>query len=448
MHEEFVRDYILRKNERVEMVNAEIEEDRAWGIFLDQEQNFYDAFIDHFHYQERVDRKRFPEPIRGLRFMDLSAGVDAEELSGVTFHDTAQEPEAEALPPIRSVNVKGTDLYHWRDIIEARFGTEYDDLLESEVLISRMVTGMSRFLERSLLPSGLETNECRIAFDDAQKEHGIPWTLKEEFENWFDRHASSDFREFDDSLDSEETPPREQRQNADNGDYHLSEEEEEEDDDLKHFKMAKSLQEQGLNDSFPLHITPTKSVEHLEERLWSDSTLEPMHFSFGESPRRPAKPLMPENRHQIQAIQVLTVQGLDVQMDASVQEEPLDVQMDPTVNAHQDPSVNASVATPMNELVQEPLDAPMQVPLDIQIDAPVEKLLDVPMDLPVDTGVNIHMQMPMDVPMPMVFPGQVVTETNLIEPQEAEKHVDPIGQFLEQILTSARQELVTQEGSF
>ena len=232
IHEEFVRDYVLSRNISFQVVDAEFDKDQGWGIPSETEDQFFCSFLSMFHYQKQgakinlqthwevpkcrsldnsaVDKSKTDSP--SLSNTDsLRDKLSATNHQNLLFQDTLENglgifgssQVQNSLRPFRKAVVNDSELFHWRDIIEDRFGSEYDDLLNRSDLQLNVHNAIRSFLNRSLLPAGLEPSKCFIYFSDdsdseeddsdAQQDYGIPSILKDEFELWFMTQAENAF---------------------------------------------------------------------------------------------------------------------------------------------------------------------------------------------------------------------------------------------------------------
>lgn len=227
IHEEFVRDYLLSKNIAFNVVHAELEKDNAWGVPLETEEQFFNSFIAMFHYNQN-GRKIYPKThwqipkCQSIEYLNndntKSFGSSMGDISGTQPSNNSHVQESQGqsqfgifgsnqaqnlLRPFRKAIVNGTELFHWRDVVEDKFSSEYDDLLNNtsnELIIHNAIR---QFLNGSLLPSGLEPANCYVCFSDdsdsdeedaeEEKDYGIPSILKEEFELWFSTQAENGF---------------------------------------------------------------------------------------------------------------------------------------------------------------------------------------------------------------------------------------------------------------
>jgi hypothetical protein len=244
IHEEFVRDYLLSRNIAFKVVEAEFEQDNAWGIPSETEEQFFHAFMAIFHYQLNGNSKRiFPKthwhipkcrsieysnsdkakscgssvieirengaPDNYSHFQQLSPS-NSQSVSGM-FGSTHVQM---VLCPFRKAVVKGNELFHWRDVVEDKFASDYDELLNKPDNRIQIHNAIRQFLNGSLLPAGLEPKDCFVCFSDDSdeeeeeseetKDYGIPSILKDEFELWFSIQADHGFRNPPQEKDDEE----------------------------------------------------------------------------------------------------------------------------------------------------------------------------------------------------------------------------------------------------
>jgi hypothetical protein len=215
-------------------VEAEFETDNHWGIPSEMEEQFFNAFMAMFHYHLNANSKKvFPKTnwqIPKCRSLEYLNGEKAKSCGSSVIDLNENQPcldslfNVEELPsesqtrtgifgsnhvqmalcPFRKAVVNGTELFHWRDVVEDKFASDYDELLNkpnNQILIHNAIR---QFLNGSLLPAGLEPKDCFICFsDDSDSEeedaeeandYGIPSILKEEFELWFSFQADYGFK--------------------------------------------------------------------------------------------------------------------------------------------------------------------------------------------------------------------------------------------------------------
>lgn len=244
IQEEFVRDYLLSRDIVFKVVDAEFEQDNAWGIPSESEEQFFNAFMAMFHYQMN-GRKVCPKThwqipkCKSIEYFNNdkskscgSSVIDVNENeTSKDDQSTVQQLQVQSelelsrgifgsnqaqsyLRPFRKAVVNGTELFHWRDIVEDKFGSDYDDLLNkpnNQLLIQNCIR---QFLNGSLLPAGLEQKDCFVCFSDDSdsededvdetRDYGIPSILKDEFELWFSIQADYGFRTLNLEKDEEE----------------------------------------------------------------------------------------------------------------------------------------------------------------------------------------------------------------------------------------------------
>ena len=154
IHEEFVRDYFLSRNIAFKVVQAEIEKDSAWGVPSETEEEFFNSFLSMFHYHQNGGNKVHPKitwQIPKCLSLDTSndkarSGVEVVEPAHL---DVEKQPLADknrvpeqfptlnsgifkftdsqhVMRPFRKAVLNGTELFHWRDIIEDKFVSEFD----------------------------------------------------------------------------------------------------------------------------------------------------------------------------------------------------------------------------------------------------------------------------------------------------------------------------------
>lgn len=228
IHEEFVRDYFLSKNLAFKVVQAEIEKDNAWGVPLETEEQFFNYFIAMFHYHQN-GRKSYPkthweipkcqsiehfnnEKTKSsgssvIDNMETQPSIDLCEVEESQPHSQfglfGSSQAQNILRPFRKAVINGTELFHWRDVVEDKFAADYDELLNNSSNQVKIQNAIRQFLNGSLLPSGLEPINCYVCFSDDsdseeedekdEKDYGIPSILKEEFELWFSTQADNGF---------------------------------------------------------------------------------------------------------------------------------------------------------------------------------------------------------------------------------------------------------------
>lgn len=195
MHRDFISDYFARNGLPLEVVTADLEEDAGYGVPLDQEEAFYEEFIEFFHYQDR----RAP-PREGKR--PVGSGKRPKKTVPPTGQQQAVPLEPVKTNPapfkreIQHIVVDGAYFFKWSEVIEARYGTEYQALVTSFDLSPRIQLGIIAFLDKSLAATGFSTEDCLVTFTDGEKTYGIPWMIKDEFEDWFARNAKDQFLQY------------------------------------------------------------------------------------------------------------------------------------------------------------------------------------------------------------------------------------------------------------
>ena len=264
MHVDFVTEYFQQRHLPEIVVQADLNEDNAWGLPLELEQEFLDGFYGFFHYNDRR-----PKPKEG-------AAATTPPISNFSngYSHQSRSPRSKNVFEV----VKNIQLDRWDALITGRFLSEFDGLLWDHDLRPTIVRGIVSFLKERHLPNGLTIDDCKIGskMDDSRVDYGIPQLYKEDFENWFCQHAADRFCHFKSSEQEESLQEEEEKIVTPKGARRMRVLGDEEDEDEESDQSSDSSESEEIapEDAFPQYEEDEDEEDEEDEMEDDDAGLD------------------------------------------------------------------------------------------------------------------------------------------------------------------------------